>query len=173
MAGKHRAKKTERRQTEAYVWFGTGAITLGLGVALAAGSGVAQADTTGSTVTGPLVSPSPGNSAATTSIRTTLSAHSVHTSTHSSTPVDAGVGRSRIVRTTESAVPRSSRADTGDNVATGDSTLTSNLLGLDLGLPSGIPGLGAAPSIPFFELGGAGGGGVLSKLVGALSGGLR
>ena len=126
MAGKHRAKKTERRQTEAYVWFGTGAITLGLGVALAAGSGVAQADTTGSTVNGPLVSPSPGNSAATTSIRTTLSAHSVHTSTHSSTPVDAGVGRSRIVRTTESAVPQSSRADTGDNDATGDSTLTSN-----------------------------------------------
>ena len=174
MAGKHRTKKTPRHQTEAYVWLGTGAITLGLGVALAAGSGVAQADTTGSTVNGPRVSPSPGNSAATTSIRTTLSAQSVHTSSHSSTPVDAGVGRSRIVRTTESAVPQSSRADTGDNDATGDSTLTSQLLGLDnddLGLPSGIPGLDAAPSIPFFELGG-GGGGLLSRLADAFSGGL-
>ena len=33
MAGKHRAKK---RQAEAYVWLGTGAVTLGLGVALSA-----------------------------------------------------------------------------------------------------------------------------------------
>ena len=49
MAGKHRAKK---RQPEAYVWLGTGAMTLGLGVALAAGSGVAQADTTNASVGG-------------------------------------------------------------------------------------------------------------------------
>ena len=176
MAGKHRATKSERRQTEAYVWLGTGAITLGLGVALAAGSGVAQADTTGSTVNGPRVSPSPGNSAATTSIRTTLSAQSVHTSTHSSTPVDAGIERpTSIVTAKESVVRRLSSAETGDNDATGDSTLTSQLLGLDnddLGLLSGIPGLDAAPSIPFFELGGGGGGGLLSQLANAFSGGL-
>ena len=56
MAGKHRAKK---RPAEAYVWLGTGAMTLGLGVALAAGSGVAQADTTNASVGGSGVTPSP------------------------------------------------------------------------------------------------------------------
>ena len=172
MTGKHRTK----RQTAAYVWLGMGAITLGLGAALAAGSGVAQADITGWTVNGSRVSPSPGNSAATTSIRTTLSAQSVHTSTYSSTPVDAGVDTpTSIVSTKESVVRQLSPADTGDNDPRGDSTLTSRLLGPGndgLGLPSGIPGLGAAPSIPFFELGDGGGGGLLSTLAGALSGGL-
>jgi hypothetical protein len=170
MAGKHRAK-TERRQTEAYVWLGTGAITLGLGLALAGGSGVAQADTASSTVNGPRVSPSPGNSAATTTIRTTLSAQSVQTSTNSSAPVDAGAETATsIVSTSESVVRQLSPADTGDNDATGDSSLTSQLLGLE----SDIPGLDVGPSIPsipFFELGG-GGGGLASKILGALSGGL-
>ena len=92
MAGKHRAKK---RQPEAYVWLGTGAMTLGLGVALAAGSGVAQADATNASVGGSGVTPSPGSSAATTSIRTTISAQSVNTSTNSSTPVVAGEEKSR------------------------------------------------------------------------------
>jgi len=41
----------------------------------------------------------------------------------------------------------------------------------DPALTSGIPGLGAAPNIPFIELGG-GGGGLLSHIAGALSGGL-
>ena len=175
MAGKHRAKKTERHQTEAYVWLGTGAITLGLGVALAAGSGVAQADTTGSTVNGPRVSPSPGNSAATTSIRTTLSAQSVHTSTHSSTPVDAGVERpTSIVSAKESVVPQSSRADTGDNDATGDSTLTSQLLGLDTTIWGFLPVFRDLMLLRLFRSSSwaVGGGGLLSKLAGALSGGL-
>lgn len=40
----------KRRHTEAYLWLGAGAFTLGLGAALASGSGVAHADTgTGST----------------------------------------------------------------------------------------------------------------------------
>jgi hypothetical protein len=168
MAGKHRAKKTERRQREAYVWLGTGAVTLGLGVALTAGSGVAQADTTSSTVIGPRVSPSPANGAATTSIRTIVSAQSVRTSTHSSTPVVAGEEKATtIVSTKDSVVRQLNPADTGDNDASGDSTLTSELLGLD----NDVPGLGAVPSIPFFELGG-GGGGLVSKLAHALSGGL-
>jgi hypothetical protein len=170
MAGKHRAKKTERRQTEAYVWLGTGAITLGLGLALAGGSGVAQADTTSSTVNGPRVSPSPGNSAATTTILTTLSAQSVTTSTNSSTPVDAGVeGATSIVSTSESVVRKLGPADTGDNDARGDSSLPSQLLGLE----SDIPGLDVGPSIPsipFIELGG--GGGLASRILGALSGGV-
>jgi hypothetical protein len=170
MAGKHRAKKTQRRQTEAYVWLGTGAITLGLGVALAAGSGVAQADTTGSTVNGPSVSPSPGNSAPTTVIRTTISAQSVNTSTHSSKPAAAG-GEERatsIVSTNERVVRQLPRADTGNNNPGPGPTLAETVIGLnqgDLGVISGIPGLDAAPSIPFFELG-SGGGGLLSRLAG-------
>jgi hypothetical protein len=59
MAGKHRAKAA-RRQTEAYAWLGTGAVTLALGAALPGGVGVAHADTTSSTGSGSRVSP-PGN----------------------------------------------------------------------------------------------------------------
>ena len=53
-------------------------------------------------------------------------------------------------------------------------TLAEAVIGLnqgDLGAISGIPGLEAANNIPFIELGG-GGGGLLSKIAGALSGGL-
>src|SRR5258708_38239822 len=116
MAGKHRAKKTQRRQTEAYVWRGTGAVTLALGVAVTGGSGVAHADTTNSTVSGSRVSP-PGNSAATTLIRTTISAQSVHTSTHSSTPAVAGgeEGATSTVSTKEAVVRNPKPAVTGDN----------------------------------------------------------
>ncbi len=165
MAGKHRAKK---RQAEAYVWLRTGAVTLGLGVALAAGSGVAQADSTNASVVGSGVgvTPSQDSSAATTSIRTTVSAQSVNTSSHSSTPVVPGEdGATSVVRTSESVVRQMDPADTGDNDA-GDSGLASDLLGLgDPG--SGILGGGAGPSIPFIELGG-GGGGLLSRIAGAL-----
>ena len=162
MAGKHRAKK---RQPEAYVWLGTGAMTLGLGVALAAGSGVAQADTTNASVGG--VTPSPGSSAATTSIRTTISAQSVNTSTNSSTPVVAGEeNATSIVTTNDSVVRQMDPADTGDNDAGGDSTLAGDLLGLN-NPDSGILGVDAGPSIPFIELGG-GGGGLLSTIAGAL-----
>jgi len=175
MAGKHRAKKATHRQTDAYVWLGTGAITLGLGVALAGGSGIAQADTTNTVVSGPRVSPSPENSAATTSIRTTISAQSVDTSTHSSTPVIAGEeNATSIVTTKDSVVRQMNPADTGDNDAGPAPTLTETVLGLnnnDPALTSGIPGLDAAPNIPFIELGG-GGGGLLSRIAGALSGGL-
>ena len=162
MAGKHRAKK---RQPEAYVWLGTGAMTLGLGVALAAGSGVAQADTTNASVGG--VTPSPGSSAATTSIRTTISAQSVNTSTNSSTPVVAGEeNATSIVTTNDSVVRQMDPADTGDNDAGGDSTFAGDLLGLN-NPDSGILGVDAGPSIPFIELGG-GGGGLLSTIAGAL-----
>ena len=120
MAGKHRAKK---RQPEVYVWLGTGAMTLGLGVALAAGSGVAQADTTNASVSGSRVTPSPGSSAATTSIRTTVSAQSVSTSTHSSTPEVAGEEQATsIVSTKDSVVRQMTPADTGDNDPRDDPT---------------------------------------------------
>lgn len=49
-AGEQRAPR--RRRVEPYGWLGLGAITLGMGVALACGSGVAHADTTGSTPRG-------------------------------------------------------------------------------------------------------------------------
>ena len=161
MAGKHRAKK---HQSEAYVWLGTGAMTLGLGVALAAGSGVAQADTTNASVSGSRVTPSPGRSAATTSIPTTVSAQSVSTSTHSSTPEVAGEEQATsIVSTKESVVRQMTPADTGDNDPRKDPTVVSQLLGL----ANNDPGLGVGPDIPFIELGG-GGGGLLSKIAGAL-----
>ena len=165
MAGKHRAKK---RQTEAHVWLGTGAMTLGLGVALAAGSGVAQADTTNASVAGSGVTPSPESSAATTSIRTTISAQSVNTSTHSSAPVVAGEeNATSIVTTNESVVRQMNPADVGDNDARDDSGLAADLLGLD-NAGSGILGGDVGPSIPFIELGGGGGGGLLSSIAGAL-----
>ncbi len=170
MAGKHRAK-TGRRQTEAYVWIGTGAITLGLGVALAGGSGVANADTTNS---------GSGSSAATTSIRTTVSAQSVNTSTHSSRPVAAGAEEraTSVVSSRESVVRQQNPAITGDSNSGPGPTLAETAIALnqgDLGAISGIPGLEStnvfAPNdIPFIELGG-GGGGLLSKIAGALSGG--
>jgi len=175
MAGKHRAKKTQRRQNEAYVWLGTGAVSLALGVALTGGSGVAQADTTSSAGSGSRVS-SPG-SAATTSIRTTISAQSVNTSTHSSTPKLAGGEETAtsIVSTTESVVRKQDPAVTGDNNPGPGPTLAEIANGLnqgDLGVISGIPGLEAVNDIPFIELGGGGGGGLLSKIAGALSKGM-
>jgi hypothetical protein len=178
MAGKHRAKKTQRRQTEGYVWLGTGAVTLALGVALTGGAGVAHADTTNSTVSGSRFSP-PGNSAATTSIRTTISAQSVNTSTLSSTPKLAGDEESAtsIVSTRESVVRNQNQTLFNQdqtliyhNNPGPAPTLAETVLGLnqgDRGVTSGIPGL----DIPFIELGG-GGGGLLSKIAGALSGGM-
>ena len=164
MAGKHRAKKPERRQTEAQVWLGTGAITLALGVALAGGSGVAQADTTSSAGSGPRVSPSPGNSAATTSIRTTISAQSV-----------TGEERATsVVSSRESVVRKPNSAVTGDNNPGPGPTLAETVIALNQGDPevlSGIPGLEGIKDIPFIELGG-GGGGLLSKIAGALSRGM-
>ena len=169
MAGKHRAKKTQRRQTEAYVWLGTGAVSLALGVALTGGSGVAHADTTNSTVSGSRVSP-PGNSAATTRIPTTISAQSVNTSTYSSTPKLAGDEKSAtsIVRTNESVVRKRDLAVTGDNNPGPSPTLAETLIGLNQGDRGVISGI---PDIPFIELGG-GGGGLFSTIAGALSGGL-
>jgi hypothetical protein len=162
MAGKHRAKLTQRRQTEGYVWLGTGAVTLALGVALTGGSGVAQADTT-----------PPGNSAATTSIRTTISAQSVNTSTDSSMPKLAGDEETAtsFVSTNESVVRNQDQNPLifHNNPGPGP-TLAETVIGLnqgDRGVISGIPGL----DIPFIELGG-GGGGLLSNIAGALSGGM-
>jgi hypothetical protein len=178
MAGNHRAKLTQRRQTEGYVWLGTGAVTLALGVALAGGSGVAHADTTNSTVSGPRVS-APGNSAPTTSIRTTVSAQSVNSSTLSSTPKRAGDEESAtsVVSTRESVVRDQNQSLFNQNQTLiyhnnpgPGGTLAETVLGLnhgDRGVASGIPGFG----IPFIELGG-GGGGLLSQIAGALSGGI-
>jgi hypothetical protein len=42
----------------------------------------------------------------------------------------------------------------------------------DLGVISKIPGLEATKNIPFIDLGGGGGGGLLSKIAGALTGGM-
>jgi hypothetical protein len=166
MAGKHRAKQTARRKAEAYSLVGTGAITLGLGIAFTAGSGVAQAE--------------PTASGTTTTIRTTISAQSVNTSTYSSVPAvakraAAGEGPlTSVVISKDSVVRQQNPAVTGDDNPGPSPTLAENLIGLgqgDVGLTTGIPGLDAAPSIPFIELGG-GGGGLLSKIAGALSGGL-
>jgi hypothetical protein len=162
MAGQHRAKKTGR-QAAAYLWLGTGAITLGLGAALTGGSGVAQADTAGS-------SGSPGT---TTTIRTTLSAQSVQTSTHSPSSAAGAERATSVVTSKDSVVRQMNPPATGDNDPVEDPSLTSTLLGLDSevpGLSTGIPGLDAAPSIPFIEFG-SGGGGLLAKIAGALSGG--
>lgn len=46
-ARKGRHRKARVRRTEHYVWLGAGAVTLGVGAALASGSGVANADTGG------------------------------------------------------------------------------------------------------------------------------
>jgi hypothetical protein len=174
MAGKHRAK-TAPSQTAAYAWLVTGAVTLAFGAALTGGTGVAQADTASSTDSGSRVSP-PGNSAATTSIRTTIRAQSVITSTHSSKSKPAGNedGATSVVTTKESVVRDQNPAVTGDNNPGPGPTLAEAVIGLkngDLGVASGIPGLGGITNIPFIELGG-GGGGLLSKIAGALSGGL-
>jgi hypothetical protein len=174
MAGKHRASKTERRPTEAYVWLGTGVVALAFGVALTAGPGVAHADTD-SAAGGSRVSPSPGNSAPTTSIRTAISAQSVKTSTYSSTPAPAGGEKTAtsIASSRETVVRKQNPAVTGGNNPGPGPTLAETVIGLnqgDLGVISGIPGLSAVKDIPFIELGG-GGGGLLSKIARALSGG--
>lgn len=175
MAGKHRVKKVSRRQTEAYALLGAGVVTLGLGVALTAGSGVAAADSTNASVNGSRGPSSPGHSAATKAIRTTVSAHSVNTSTSSSGP-KAGIAGdkqpTKIVTTRDSLVRQQDPAATGDNNPGPAPTITEQLLGQNgSGPTSGIPGLGVAPNIPFIQLGG-GGGGLLSRVAGALSGGL-
>jgi hypothetical protein len=169
MAGKHRARTTTRRRTEAYALLGTGAITIGLGVALTTGSGVAAADSTNSAVSGS------GSEPLTKTIRTTISAQSVNTSTYASAPgaengTSEGQGTS-VVTTRDSVVREQNPAVTGDNNPGPAPTLAETLIGAgqnDQGLTAGIPGLNSAPQIPFIDLGG-GGGGLLSKL---LSGGL-
>ncbi len=174
MAGKHRARTTARRHTEAYALLGTGAITLGLGIALTTGSGVAAADSTNSAVSGSGLSPASGSEPRTTTIRTTISAQSVNTSTYLSAPgAENGTSQAEpptsVVTTRDSVVRQQNPAVTGDNNPGPAPTLADPLAGQnDQGLTSGIPGLNFAPDIPFIEFGG-GGGGLLSKL---LSGGL-
>lgn len=171
--GRHRA---EPSHSDAYVWLGTGALTLGLGVALTGGAGIAQADTASSNAGGPRVThTTPG--AATKSIRTVLSAQTVSNSSPSAT--SAGAKSTSFVSTKDSVVRQLNPADTGDNSAgPGDSSLASQLIGLGgdsdvTGLGSGISGLSSGPDIPFIELGGGGGGGgLVSKIAKALSGGL-
>ncbi len=175
MAGRHRAK-TQRRQPEAYVWLGTGAVSIALGVALTGGSGVANADTASSSSSGSRAS-SPGKSAPTTSIRTTISAHSVNTSTHSSTPKPTGPDKSAtsVVKSSESVVRKQNPTATGSDGGGPSPTLAETVIGLnqgDLGVISKIPGLEATKNIPFIDLGGGGGGGLLSKIAGALTGGM-
>jgi hypothetical protein len=175
MAGKHRAKAP--RHAAAYAWLGTGAASLALGAALTGGVSVAHADTTGSTVSGSRVSPA-GKSAPTTSIRTTISAQSVNTSTHSSRPTAKPAGDEKsatsVVSTKNSVVRDQNPAVTGDNNPGPSPTLAEAAIGLnngDLGVISKIPGLEPLKNIPFIELGG-GGGGLLSTIAGALSGGM-
>lgn len=166
MAGKHRARKTIRRQGEAYALLGAGAVTLGLGVALTAGSGVAQAEPNNAVVSGSSGAQSAGRPEGTTSIRTVISAQSVNTSTGDGQPTSVVTTKDSIVRQMDPAV-------TGDNNAgpsLGESVL-DNALGNQNGLTAGVPGLDFPPEIPFIEFGG-GGGGLLSTIAGALTGGL-
>jgi hypothetical protein len=100
----------------------------------------------------------------------------VNTSTHSSTPAAEGGDKkaTSIVSTRESVVRAQNPAVTGDNNPGPGPTLAETLIGLNNGDPeaiSGIPGLEAVKDIPFIELGG-GDGGLLSKIVGALSSGM-
>jgi hypothetical protein len=164
MAGKHSATKTQRRQTEAFVWLGTGAVSLALGVALTGGSGVAHADTTNSTVSGSHVSP-PGNSAATTRISTTISAQSVNTSTYSSTPKPAG-----DEKTATSSVSTSERVVRNQDQTDQTPLIFHNNPGPAPTLAETVIGLNQGGGIPFIELGG-GRGGLLSTIAHALSGG--
>lgn len=147
--GRHRAP---RRSTGLHAWLGTGVVALGVGAALTAGAGVAQADT-GS---GPRVSPSgPGPQ---TTIRTIVRATTI-TSESASTP---------FVSTKDSVVTKPGPADIGDNdddSPTGLPSLSSQLVVME----NGVPGLENVPSVPFLELGG---GGLLSKIAGVLSGGI-
>jgi len=171
MAGKHRARTTARRRTEAYALFGTGAITVGLAVALTTGTGVAAADSTNSAVSGSGNSPSSGSEPLTTTIRTTVSAQSVNTSTYASVPgAENGPPNeeqsSSVVTTNDRVVREQDPAVVGDNNPGPGPTLAETLIGggqTNQGL--GIPGLNSAPQIPFIELGG-GGGGLLSRLLG-------
>lgn len=161
--GRHRARN---RHSGACVWLGTGVLTLGVGVALTGASGIAQADTTSSTVNGPS---NPGGK----SIRTVLSAQTVT----SSSPEDGGSGgatSNSIVSVKDSVVSSVNPANPGsnDNNNPSGSSLTSQLLGLNgdsSGLGVALPDLGTnAPSVPFFDFGG---GGLASKIAHALSGG--
>jgi len=163
MAGKHRAGSTPRRRSEAHALLGTGAITLGLGIALTTGAGVAAADSSNN-------SSSSGNQAPTTTIRTTISAQSVNTSTYAPAPgAENGTSQEQgtsVVTTKDSVVRQQNPAVTGDNNPGPGPTLAETLVGggqSDQGL--GIPGLDTGPQIPFFPLGG-GGGGLLAKLLG-------
>lgn len=159
------------------MWLGSAAVALGVGAALTAGSGIAQADDTG---------------AATTKIRTVLSAQTVTSS--AATDLDTAAKPKSFVSDKQSVVRQQNPAVTGDNNNSGGGGLADSLLGLggnDSGLPelgsglpelgsglpglgSGLPGLGSGlpgPNIPFIELGG-GGGGLISKIAHALGGGV-
>jgi len=150
-SGRHRALP---RHSEASVWLGAGAVALGLGAALTTGAGVAQADTgSGSSV-------SRSNHGPQTSIRTVVRA----------TTIRSGAPSSSFESTNDSVVSRAASPAVGDNDNADDSAngpgLTIKQLVLENG---GIPGLGIGPEVPF--LGGKQGG-LLSKIAGALSGGL-
>jgi hypothetical protein len=168
MAGKHRARTTARRHIEAHALLGTGAITLGLGIALTTGSGVAAADSTNSAVSGS------GSEPPTTIIRTTISAQSVNTSTFASAPRAENVTpgekqATSVVSTNDRVVRDPNSAVTGDNNPGPGPTLAETLIGAgqnDQGLTAGIPGLNAAPNLPIIWPGG-GGGGLLQRIAGA------
>ena len=167
MAGKHRATSTSTSNlssgpsgrhraltghSEASVWLGAGAVVLGLGAALTTGAGVAQADAgSGSSV-------SRANDGPQTSIRTVIRA----------TTIRSGAPSSSFESTNDSVVSRAASPAVGDNDnadAKGPGLKVTQLV-LENG---GVPGLGIGPEIPF--LGGRHGG-LLSKIAGALSGGL-
>lgn len=179
MAGKHRATSTSRPHTETYAWLCGGVMTLGLGIALTTGSGVAAADRTNSEVSGSGVSPSSGSQPWTKTIRTSINAQSVNKSTYASVPeTESGTSGEEqptsVVSFRDSVVREQNLAGTGDNDSAPAPTLAETLIGAGQnaqGLTSGIPVLNSAPDIPFIELGG-GGSGLLSKIAGALSGGL-
>jgi hypothetical protein len=97
--------------------------------------------------------------------------------TSPSTSAAAGRGEERatsVVTTRESVVRKQGSAVTGDNNPGPGPTLAETIIGLNNGDPeaiAGIPGLEGLKDLPFIELGG-GGGGLLAKIAGALSGGM-
>jgi hypothetical protein len=133
------------------VLLGAGALALGLGAALTTGAGVAQADTgSGSSV-------SRANDGPQTSIRTVVRATTIRSDAPSSS----------FESTKESVVSRTPSPVVGDNDAADEPGLSITQLVLENG---GVPELGISPDIPFLGTGGQGC--LLSRIAGALSGGL-
>jgi hypothetical protein len=162
MAGKHRTtnrakaatkvrtarRRAHQRHIETSTWLGTGAVTLGLGAALASGTGLAHADTAqsgtpaGSTASGSHSTGSTGStggSGGSTGSAGSTSATVSTTSKHGSTtthPGDSSSTGSRAAAAATTALKHA--ADSVSMTTTGTKTLSS----------TGTAGTGISPTHP-------------------------